>query len=296
MSWLAISIEVDADAAERVGDALLDAGALSIDVADAAAGTPQEQPQFGEPRGVPVSGWQRSRVRALFAPETEPAAPVSVALSAARLPASTPYCTERVEDQDWVRLTQSQFGPMQISERMWIVPSWHALPCPGAVNILLDPGLAFGTGTHPTTRLALRWLEAQVRGGEAVIDYGCGSGILAIAAMKLGAARACGVDIDDQALLAARRNAMQNRIEARFMSAAQDVREPAGLVVANILANPLILLAPLLAGLTAQGGRLALSGILTWQAEEVRDAYSPWFDMEGGDQEDGWILLSGTKR
>lgn len=296
MDWLAVSIEIDASAADRLGDALLEAGALSIDVADAAAGTPQEQPLFGEPGGEPVANWACSRLTALFVDGIEPAAAVAAALREASLPPATPYRLSRVHDQDWVRHTQRQFTPVQISPRLWIVPTWHRPPCPDAVNIVLDPGVAFGTGTHPTTRLVLRWLESHLLGGDTVIDYGCGSGILAITAMKLGASRAHGIDIDEQALVAARHNAMQNRVEVQFLAAEEPLREPACVVVANILANPLIVLAPLLARSTAQGGRLALSGILGWQAAAVRQAYAPWFDMQGSAQEDGWMLLSGTRR
>jgi ribosomal protein L11 methyltransferase len=176
------------------------------------------------------------------------------------------------------------------------VPSWHAAPDPGAINIALDPGLAFGTGSHPTTKLCLAWLERTLCGGEAVIDYGCGSGILAIAAMKLGAARADGVDIDAQALLAARANALQNRVQAEFHGAAAAIRKPAQIVVANILAHPLIVLAPLLARLAAPAGRLALAGVLAGQADEVRAAYEPWFEFGAPGREEDWVLLDGTRR
>ncbi|MNC84664.1 Ribosomal protein L11 methyltransferase [compost metagenome] len=195
-----------------------------------------------------------------------------------------------------MRASRDQFAPIRISQRLWIVPSWHAPPDPGAINLLLDPGLAFGTGSHPTTRLCLNWLERMVRGGETVLDYGCGSGILAIAAMKLGAARADGVDIDQQALLAARANALHNRVQATFHGAADAVQHPAQIVVANILAHPLIVLAPLIARLTARGGVLALAGLLAGQEEEVRAAYAPWFDFEVPGQDEGWMLLSGTRR
>jgi ribosomal protein L11 methyltransferase len=201
-----------------------------------------------------------------------------------------------VADEDWVRASQGELAPVRISPRLWIVPSWHEPPDPDAVNIVLDPGLAFGTGHHPSTRLCLRWLERVVRGGESVLDFGCGSGILAIAAMKLGAARADGVDIDEQALLAARRNAMQNRVQATFHGAADAMRQPARIVVANILAHPLIVLAPLLARLTAPNGRLALAGLLAGQAGEVRAAYAPWFDFEAPVEEEGWALVSGIRR
>jgi ribosomal protein L11 methyltransferase len=179
---------------------------------------------------------------------------------------------------------------------LWIVPSWHKAPDAGAINIVLDPGLAFGTGSHPTTKLCLAWLEGVIRGGESVIDYGCGSGILAIAAMKLGAARADGVDIDGQALLAARANALQNRVQAEFHGAADAIRTPAQIVVANILAHPLIVLAPLLARLAVPGGRLALAGVLAEQAEEVKAAYDPWFAFEASGRDEDWVLLAGTRR
>lgn len=296
MHWLAIRIEVDADAAESLGDALLGAGAFSIEIADAAAGTAREQHLFGEPGSAPGAGWDRCLVTALLPHEVEPAVAMTEALCLAGLPRATPYFVQRVEDQDWVRLTQRQFEPIRISGRLWIVPTWHAPPCPDAVNIVLDPGAAFGTGTHPTTRLALRWLEAQVHGGESMIDYGCGSGILAITSMKLGAARAFGLDIDDQALLAARHNAMQNRVDVRFLDAADNLPEPAQLLVANILANPLIVLAPLLARLTAGDGSLALSGILVRQADEVWNAYAPWFELQGRELDEGWVLLSGRRK
>jgi ribosomal protein L11 methyltransferase len=295
MSWLAVILEVEAACAERLGDALLHAGALAVDITDAAAGTPREQPVFAEP-GAEPSAWAYNRLTALFAADADLSAVMPEALRLVGLRRTTPYRLERVDDSDWVRASQSQFAPVRISPRLWIVPSWHTPPDPRAVNIVLDPGLAFGTGTHPTTRLCLHWLEAHVHGGETVIDFGCGSGILAIAALKLGAASACGVDIDEQALLAARRNAMQNRVEVQFVTAVDASGAPAQLVAANILANALIVLAPLLAKLTADGGRIALSGILAEQAEEVRAAYLNWFTMDTIAHEEGWTMLSGVKK
>ncbi len=296
MPWLAVIFEVHAEGAEPLTDALLEAGAMSVDVSDADAGTPRENPLFGEPGAPPHRGWHLNRVTALFPPEMDLSAQMPAALRAAGLSEKTPYRLEPVDDRNWVRAAQDQFQPVRISPRLWVVPSWHAAPDPRAINIALDPGLAFGTGTHPTTRLCLRWLDAHVRGGETVIDFGCGSGILAIAALKLGAAKACGVDIDEQALLAARSNAMQNRVDARFVAAADEIRKPAELVVANILANPLAVLAPLLAKLTARGGLVALSGILAGQADEVRAAYLEWFDMDAIERDECWVLLSGVRR
>lgn len=295
MPWLSISFEADADRVERLTDALLESGALAADVSDATAGTPQEQPIFGEPGAETGRPWQRSRVTALFPVDVELPAVLAQAFQAAGIAVTTPYRVDRVDDQDWVRITQSQFAPLQISRRLWVVPSWHTAPDPQAINIVLDPGLAFGTGAHPTTRLCLRWLDQHIHGGESVIDFGCGSGILAIAALKLGAAAAYGVDVDEQALLAARRNAMQNQVAAVFFDAAGKLGGPAQVVVANILANPLRVLAPLLAKLTEKHGRVVLAGILEEQAEDVRAAYRQWFEMDTTEHEEGWVLLGGVR-
>ena len=295
MAWLSVSFEVAAADVEAVTDALLEAGAASVDVADADAGSPAERPVFDEPGSEAQRSWRRSRVSALVAEGTDAVALVAAACAHARI-APPPHRAQRVAEQDWVRASRDQFVPVRISPRLWIVPSWHEAPDPGAVNIALDPGLAFGTGSHPTTQMCLRWLEQSIHGGETVLDYGCGSGILAIAAMKLGAASAHGVDIDEQALLAARRNAIHNRVQATFHGAADAVRQPAQIVVANILAHPLVVLAPLLARLTARDGRLALAGMLAGQADEVRVAYEPWFGFETPMTDEGWTLLSGIRR
>ncbi|MEQ1772520.1 MAG: 50S ribosomal protein L11 methyltransferase [Burkholderiales bacterium] len=300
MPWISVTLIVDARCVETLSDALIERGALSVEVTDAAAGTANERPLFAEPGSAPALNWTVNRVVALFAPEASLADVVPDALRAASLPPTTPYGMDRIDDKDWVRLTQSQFTPVQVTPRLWVVPTWHDVVDANAVNIRLDPGLAFGTGTHPTTRLCLRWLDAHIKPGATVIDYGCGSGILAIAAMKLGANRAQGVDIDEQALLAARNNAMQNQVDITFFAAEDDLNaelnSQASVVVANILANPLTVLAPLLAALTAPGGMVALSGILAPQADEVREAYLPWFDMHTTEPEDEWVLLAGSKR
>ena len=296
MPFLSATLIVDARCVEALSDALLERGALSVEVADAAAGTSSERPLFAEPGSAPALNWAVNRVVALFTHDANLADAVPDALQAASLPPTTPYGMDRIDDKDWVRLTQAQFTPQQVSPRLWVVPTWHEVVDVAAINIRLDPGLAFGTGTHPTTRLCLRWLDAHVRPGASVIDYGCGSGILAIAATKLGARHAQGVDIDGQALLAARNNALQNHTDVAFFAAADELKSQADVVVANILANPLTVLAPLLAALTAPGGLIALSGILAPQAEEVRDAYRPWFDMHTTEHEDEWVLLAGRKR
>jgi ribosomal protein L11 methyltransferase len=295
MAWLAVSFTVDAARVEALSDVLLECGAISVDVTDAAAGTADEHALFGEPGEPAVGEWAASRVSALFE-EGQNIGSVIAALHDAGLDSAVVVDVKPVADQDWVRATQNQFQPVRVSSRLWVVPTWHAAPDPAAINLVIDPGLAFGTGTHATTRLCLKWLDTNLRGGESVLDYGCGSGILGIAAMKLGAARATGVDIDPLALLAARHNAMQNHAHMEFVAAESDAPEPADIVLANILANPLTLLAPLLARLTRRGGHILLSGVLEHQAREVEDAYRAAFDLAPLEHDDGWVLISGSKR
>ena len=196
MPWLSITIETDCGHADALADALLEAGALSASIEDADAGTPAETPQFGEPGSVTTPGWERSRVVALLEANTDVDELLEACAPLAGLDAIPPYSQETVEEQNWVQLTQSQFEPIRISGRLWIVPSWHTAPDPEAIVLVLDPGMAFGTGSHPTTRLCLEWLEREVRPGDSLLDYGCGSGILAIAAARLGARNVLGVDID----------------------------------------------------------------------------------------------------
>ena len=294
MSWQNLTLSIGGHEVEALSDALMDAGALAIDVSDAEAGTATEKAAFAEP-GAPSALWSRSRLTALFAAGVDTQAVLAAACAAAgvRYPTETD-CSE-VPDCDWVRLSQSQFKPICISSRLWIVPTWESAPDPAAINLILDPGAAFGTGSHPTTRSCLRWLERSIRGGESVLDYGCGSGILAIAAARLGAARVCGVDIDPQAVLAARANAMQNRVAADFFEPGAEPKLPYQVVVANILANPLIALAPLLATATLPRGHVVLSGVLATQAQDVMHVYSAWFDMAAPALDDGWALLSGCR-
>jgi ribosomal protein L11 methyltransferase len=288
-------LRTDARVADELSDALLEQGAQSVSVEDANAGTAEEAPLYGEP-GIPAEGaWPQSLIKALCAHDADPMQIIAAACAQVGLAALPDYRAEPVEEEDWVRLSQSQFEPIRISEKLWIVPSWAVAPDPDAVNLVLDPGLAFGTGSHSTTRLCLQWLERTIRGGERIVDYGCGSGILAIAALHLGAREALGVDVDPLALVAARANAVRNRVDARFVNTETAPDFQADLVAANILANPLILLAPLLAGYLSKGGRIALSGILEAQAEEVMAAYAPWFAMRVGDNDQGWALLEGLR-
>jgi ribosomal protein L11 methyltransferase len=304
MPWIELAIPTDHEHAEVLSDAMLELGALSTDVHDAAAGTEWEQPLFDEPGEETDRFWRASELTALFNADADIPAIVQAAAEAARLASLPPYSVTYVEEQDWVRLTQSQFDPIKISSRLWIVPSWHRAPDPTAINLILDPGLAFGTGSHPSTRLCLAWLDSNLQAGEDVLDYGCGSGILAIAASKLGARHVTGVDVDPQAITASRNNAVLNQCDklnvefqmAHSVAGTGSQKGPSvDVVVANILANPLIILAPFLAASCRAGGRIALSGILSAQAEEVMRAYRQFFTMHIAEEQAGWVLLTGTK-
>jgi ribosomal protein L11 methyltransferase len=291
MSWLSLKLAASQDQAEVLADALMEAGALSASIEDRDAGTAAEAPQFGEPGQEDPRAWRRNWVVALLQEDTD----VPALLGKLDLPPTHEHQIETVQEQDWVRLTQSQFEPIRISGRLWIVPSWHEPPDPAAVCIELDPGLAFGTGSHPTTGLCLAWLEANIEGGESVLDYGCGSGILAIAAARLGAAAVVGVDLDPQAVAASRDNARRNGVVADFHL--PDALPPGcyDILVANILTNPLRALMPLLSARVRPGGRIALSGILAEQADEVLALYGQAFAMRLWRQQEGWVCLEGVK-
>lgn len=293
--WISVALETDAAHADALSEALLEAGAISASVEDADAGTERETPQFGEPGSPTTPLWATSRVVALFEPAEDLVGRVTAAARDAGLAAPPEIHLEEVAEQDWVRLTQSQFEPIRISDRLWIVPSWHDAPDPAAINLEVDPGLAFGTGSHPTTRLCLQWLEDVVAPGLSLLDYGCGSGILGIAAAKLGAADVLGVDIDDAALTSARDNAARNGVTLRLKHSREPLTERFDLVVANILTNPLCVLAPLLVGRVAPGGRIALSGVLATQAEQVIAAYRPHILLTVGAEHDGWVRLDGKR-
>jgi len=291
VSFLAARFDVSAADAEAWSDALLEAGALSVDVSDPFAGTERETPMFGEPGEPPSTMWQMSRVVVLVAGDADVHHLLRDVAAAARL-ALPAYEVHPIADEDWVRRTQSQFGPIEIAPDFFIVPTWSDPPRADALVLRLDPGLAFGTGSHPTTRLCLRWLRDHLRGDESVLDYGCGSGILAIAAAKLGAARVVGVDVDPQAMRASTSNATMNSVDARFVMPDALGNDRFDVVVANILTNPLIMLAPALCARVADGGTIALSGVLAGQADDVRAAYDPWFTLAAVRADEGWILLS----
>ena len=286
------------DRVEDVSDALDALDALSVSVEDADAQTDAEQALFGEPgMPPPKEGWQRSRIVALF----QERAAADEAQKLLQLQDFFAGCQvlgiREVAQQDWVRLTQSQFAPVDITPDFWIVPTWHELPAAATRSIRLDPGLAFGTGTHPTTRMCLRWIArngSQGRDFGRVLDYGCGSGILAIGAAKFGATEIDAVDIDTAAVESTEYNAQANQVQLRagLPDAAQGEYRT---VLANILATPLKVLAPLLCGHVAAGGELVLAGILERQADELKEAYAPYLPLEVADTEDGWVLMTAHR-
>ncbi|AMX01540.1 50S ribosomal protein L11 methyltransferase [Microbulbifer thermotolerans] len=291
MPWLQLRVDTDREHAEKIEEALLFAGAVSVTLQDN-ADQPILEPGLGE---VPL--WDHTRVTGLFDAEVDTA--VTEAKAAAYLCELLPNARwEQLEDKDWEREWMSHYKPIRCGDKLWICPSWCEPPEPEAVNLLLDPGLAFGTGTHPTTFLCLQWLGQENLTGKNVIDFGCGSGILGIGAILLGAARASGTDIDPQALIASRDNAERNGIDpARFpvYLPEQLPREKADIVLANILAGPLVELAPQLSELTRIGGRICLSGILSSQADQVKAAYREWIDFDADGLHEDWVRLSGTR-
>lgn len=277
---------------EELSDALEALDALSVSVEDADAQTPAEQALFGEPgMPAPKAGWQRSRVVALFEQEAQAREAVELLAPQDFFEGCESVGVRPVAEQDWVRLTQSQFAPVEITPTFWIVPSWHEPPAAAEQVIRLDPGLAFGTGTHPTTRMCLRWISQRDLSAQRVLDYGCGSGILAIGAAKHGAAEIVAVDIDPAAVESTQINAANNHVSllTGLPEAATGVFN---LVLANILATPLKMLAPLLCAHVQAGGHLVLAGILEPQADELKAAYAPWLALEVTDSEEGWILMT----
>lgn len=305
-SWTELTIEVDKAHAEAWADACMKAGALSVQAEDADADSADEQPLFGEP--LPAGtlgagmlpqtfGWKRTRLALLVDGDDDAPAILEAAAGLMARPAPAVLASRRVDDQDWVRLTQSQFDPIPIGRRLLILPSWHAVdPLPDEREaLIIDPGLAFGTGSHPTTRLCLEWLDEHDPAGLRVIDYGCGSGILAIAAARLGAREVIGIDIDPQAVQSTRDNARINRVAVTALSGEADPPAPAELVIANILSTPLKLLAPLLSSLVAPGGRLVLSGVLERQIDEVAACYDPALQLGAWRCRDGWACLVGRR-
>jgi ribosomal protein L11 methyltransferase len=282
--------------ADEVSDLLMELGALAVSLEDANADSEDEQPLFGEPGMEPESAaWNLNNVVALFRNKAE-GEQIFGEIPAKLLGKAEIEYTE-VPQEDWVRLTQSQFDPIPISARLWIVPSWHEPQnIDDRINLVLDPGLAFGTGSHPTTALCLRWLSEFPLNGQNVLDYGCGSGILGIAALKLGASEAIGVDIDPQAVDSTAYNASNNGVEMPCgLPDFPLAKRQFPVVVANILSNPLKVLAPSLCNHVEAGGQLVLSGVLARQAEEVIEHYRQWINLAVWAERDGWVCLHGQK-
>ncbi|PKQ73010.1 50S ribosomal protein L11 methyltransferase [Aeromonas sobria] len=290
MPWIQIRINATAKTADKVSNMLLGRGAQAVTFMDA-----QDVPVY-EPLPGETPLWGETEVMGLFDAETDPAP--TIAFFQQIFGEEVGYKVEQLEDKDWVREWMDHFHPMQFGERLWICPSWRDVPNPDAVNVMLDPGLAFGTGTHPTTALCLQWLDGLDLTGKTVVDFGCGSGILGIAALKLGAARVIGIDIDPQAIQASRDNAERNGVAGQielYLPADQPQDVEADVVVANILAGPLRELAPLIAGHGKPGSLMALSGVLESQAPELETIYGQWFDMDPTAVKEEWCRLSGRK-
>lgn len=290
MPWIQIRINATAKTADKVSNMLLGRGAQAVTFMDA-KDVPVYEPMPGE---TPL--WGETEVMGLFDAETDPAP--TIAFFQQIFGEDVGYKVEQLEDKDWVREWMDHFRPMQFGERLWICPSWRDVPNPDAVNVMLDPGLAFGTGTHPTTALCLQWLDGLDLAGKTVVDFGCGSGILGIAALKLGAARVIGIDIDPQAIQASRDNAERNGVADQielYLPADQPQDVEADVVVANILAGPLRELAPLIAGHGKAGSLMALSGVLESQAPELETIYGQWFEMDPTAVKEEWCRLSGRK-
>ena len=294
MPWLQLRVDTNREQAEKIENALLFAGAVSVTLQDN-ADQPILEPGLGE---TPL--WDQTRVTGLFDAEVDTS--VTEAKAASYLCELLPNARwEQLEDKDWEREWMSHYKPIQCADNLWICPSWCEPPAPDAVNIMLDPGLAFGTGTHPTTFLCLQWLAGEPVAGKSAVDFGCGSGILGIAALLLGADTAMGTDIDPQALIASRENAKRNGIDPENFPVFLPEKAPApaesqaDIMLANILAGPLVALAPQLVERTKVGGRICLSGILATQAEKVKAAYSPWIDFDQDGEKEEWVRLSGTR-
>jgi ribosomal protein L11 methyltransferase len=290
-----LTLQAPEDQVETISDALEALDALSVSVEDADAATPSEQALFGEPgMPAPKEAWQRSLVKALFPNEAKAKEALAICSAQDFFAGSVLVSLQQVADQDWVRITQSQFAPVEITPSFWIVPTWHKPPDAAVKVIRLDPGLAFGTGTHPTTRMCLRWTAQRSLAGQRVLDYGCGSGILAIGAALHGAKTIDAVDIDEAAVQSTRDNAQMNGVTLNpgLPDLAQGEYDT---VLANILATPLKVLAPLLCGHVKPGGHLVLAGILERQADELKAAYAPYVKLEVSDSEDGWILMTANK-
>ena len=296
MAWLELEFCVPGPDVDHLSESLFSVGAISIDVTDADEGSTKEKAIFAEPGEIFELSWNANRVVALFVSDVDVTKVIKNLEEFVNVSQLSDYQVRTVEDQDWVRLTQKQFDPIQVTDRIRITPSWSDVGVPSDVEIVLDPGLAFGTGSHPTTRLCLQWLDQASVSESIVVDYGCGSGILGIVAKKLGSKGVFCVDIDENALIATEYNAQRNGVAVNIQSANDEFKMSADVLVANILSAPLKVLAAAFASIVRPGGRIALSGILVEQEDELCEVYHKQFDIKPFDRLEGWVCLEGVKR
>ncbi len=286
--------QASADSAEETTDYLMNLGALSASIQDKNLNQNNEEIIFGEPHNGPQQYWQENSINALFEENVE-VDKIKNKLECF-LNKKIEVTVSRIENQDWVKKSQDQFQPICIQDKFWIIPTWHSHEVKDGVNLILDPGLAFGTGSHPTTQLCIEWLIKHVKKNNQVLDYGCGSGILAISAKKIGCRSALGVDIDPQALIASKNNALLNNVTIEFATSSEPIEIKVDLIVANILSSALSVLAPALAGYCRPNGIIALSGILEAQEDHIKKIYEEWFDIVKVTKKEGWICISAIRR
>ena len=295
MSWLNLIVQTNKDDVDSISDYLIQLGAISTSIEDTNLNQNNEELIFGVPNIQSQQFWENNTVQALFEKKINIEI-IKAAIKNKFSDAILSLSTKEVEDKDWVKSTQAQFSPIRINDKLWIIPTWHKIQDKNAVNLILDPGLAFGTGTHPTTHLCLLWLLDNINQNLSVLDYGCGSGILGIAAKKIGAKKVIGVDIDNQAIKASKDNSEMNNVQISWSNTKEKIDFKADLVVANILSSALSVLAPILAEHCITNGKIALSGILESQEDDIKKIYNSWFDLDPSYKKDGWVLISGTKR
>ena len=293
MTWFRLSIVSPREQVDNFSEFILESGAISLDIEDYNHGTNKEI-IFGELLNEPQKFWQHNQINALF--NNLSAAKRLVAALEKKFTVKLNPTFKKIKDEDWVKKTQKQFHPISIKNKVWIIPTWHDVVNDKAINLVLDPGLAFGTGSHQTTHLCIEWLIKNIKKDDAVLDYGCGSGILSICAKKLRANVVIGVDIDPQAIIASKNNAQINEVNIKFSNSKNTLKFKADIVVANILSSALKVLAPALASYCKKAGKIALSGILRKQEKEIKDIYSEWFLMEESSYKDEWVCLSGIKK
>jgi len=295
MTWANLIVQINKEDVDSISDYLIELGAISTSIEDTNLNQNNEELIFGVPNIQSQQFWENNTVQALFEKKINIEI-IKAAIKNKFTDSILLLSTKDVEDTDWVKSTQTQFSPIRINDKLWIIPTWHKIQDKNAINLILDPGLAFGTGAHPTTHLCLLWLLDNINQNLSVLDYGCGSGILGIAAKKIGAKKVIGVDIDNQAIKASKDNSEMNNVQISWSNTKEKIDFKADLVVANILSSALSVLAPILAEHCITNGKIALSGILESQEDDIKKIYNSWFDLDPSYKKDGWVLISGTKR